>query len=95
MRELIRAPFVYLLISTAAAVAAPLVGGPQVSVAVWLGGALVLAGVLVRNATRRTIDPETSSLTLRLSLAILVAVSAAFFAFVLIVNVLERLGYAH
>jgi hypothetical protein len=91
-----RATLIYLLVSAVAALATPALGGPGVSFVVWSAGAFVLGVVLVRttnNGVERA--PDGSLPTGRVLIAVVVGVIAACLAFVVMVNIWERLGVPH
>ena len=61
----------------------------------WVAGALALLAVLVRDATRRAGAAGQPTSIKEVALAVLVTVAAAYLAFVVMVNVGERLGIPH
>ena len=92
MGGLVLPSLIYFLVTVAAAMSTPLVGGPRVPALIWLCGAVVLIVVLLRRRKNRVSDPESGWPVLRGALVILVA---AFLAFIAMVNIWERLGIPH
>jgi hypothetical protein len=87
------ATLAYVLVSAIAALATPALGSRRAPFVIWVAGALVLIAVLVRTARGGRLSPDRQ---LRwVFIAVLVGASGAFAAFVVMVNVLERLGIAH
>jgi hypothetical protein len=86
-----RASLVYLVVPALAALATPVLGDPGYSAVVWIGGAVVLMALLVRRAFAAGQPHPIGGI----SVAVLVGVIAAFFAFVVMVNIWERIGIAH
>ena len=90
-----RASLVYLVVSALAALATPVLGDPGYSLVVWLAGAVVLMGVLVRHADGGALAAGGSKPIGSIPIALLIGLIAAFFAFVLMVNIWERVGIQH
>ena len=90
-----RASLVYLVVSALAALATPVLGDPVYSAVVWLAGAVVLMGVLVRHADGGALAAGQPRPIGGIAIALLIGLIAAFFAFVVMVNIWERVGIQH
>jgi hypothetical protein len=86
----------YVIVTAAAAVAAPVVGSRDLALVLWLVGIPILVLAIARSVFRSS-STQGNGMRLARSLAIAVGVSAtcAFVAFVLLVNIWERLGLPH
>ena len=62
---------------------------------VWSAGAFVLLSVLVRRALTLRVDTARTGLAFSMVIACLVSAVAAFIAFVVVVNIFERVGIGH
>lgn len=92
---MIGATLVYVFVSALAALATPILGGSRAPAIIWGAGALVLIAVLVRTPNGTTLAPDRPQPIGRVLMVVLVGVIAAFFAFVVMVNIWERLGIPH
>ena len=90
-----RASLVYLVVSALAALATPMLGDPVYSLVVWIAGAVVLMGVLVRHGDGVALAAGRPKPIGSIPVALLIGLIAAFFAFVLMVNIWERVGIRH
>jgi hypothetical protein len=86
---------IYILACAVGALTTALLGGRPMSALIWGGGALVLVFVLVRNVRRRAAVANQSPSTAAVALALLLKVAAVYVAFVVMVNIWERLGLPH
>jgi hypothetical protein len=89
------ATVVYVLISSVAALATPVLGGRRVPIVLWGLATLGLIAILVRSARRKALSSDRPESIEGAVFAVLVGLVAAYVAFVVMVNIWERLGIPH
>jgi len=89
------ATVVYVLISSLAALATPVLGGRRVPIVLWGLATLGLVAILVRSARRKALSSDRPESIGSAMFAVLVGLVAAYVAFVVMVNIWERLGIPH
>lgn len=92
---MVLATVVYLMVCSLAALAAPMLGSRRVPVAFWGIATIGLMAILVRSAKRKALSSGRRQSMGTVPVAVLFALVAACLAFVVMVNIWERLGIPH